>query len=269
PRPNRPRPRKANRPRWARPCGKTRAREGSRMGNVRVFQLARDLNLSSQEVIDRLKKLGMDLKTASSSVDEDTADKLKRALKIDAFTSRKKRIYGSDEDEAEREQQKEALAARIAAEQEARARAAAEAAAAAEARKANKGKKGVKLEKDAAAVRPPGVDEPPPALLHAPGAPRLAPKVATPPPPPPDEIEEEDTGEEAEVADVAPPAPPASVAHPAPAPAPVAAHPAPAPVRVAPPRPAGPVRPIAPPAPPPPPTSAPASAPAVSTAVAA
>jgi translation initiation factor IF-2 len=102
------------------------------MGNVRVFQLARDLNLSSQEVIDRLKKLGMDVKTASSSVDEDTADKLKRALKIDAFTSRKKRIYGSEEDEAEREQQKEALAARIAAEQEARARAAAEAAAAAE-----------------------------------------------------------------------------------------------------------------------------------------
>ena len=49
------------------------------MGNVRVFQLARDLNLSSQEVIDRLKKLGMDAKTASSSVDEDTADKLKRS----------------------------------------------------------------------------------------------------------------------------------------------------------------------------------------------
>ena len=39
------------------------------MGNVRVFQLARDLNLQSQEVIDRLKKLGVDVKTASSSVD--------------------------------------------------------------------------------------------------------------------------------------------------------------------------------------------------------
>ena len=159
------------------------------MGNVRVFQLARDLNLSSQEVIDRLKKLGMDVKTASSSVDEDTADKLKRALKIDAFTSRKKRIYGSEEDEAEREQEKEALAARIAAEQEARARAAAEAVAAAEARKANKGKKGVKPEKEAAAVKAPAADEPPPALLHAPGAPRLAPKVAMPPPPPAEDTE--------------------------------------------------------------------------------
>ena len=84
------------------------------MGNVRVFQLARDLNLSSQEVIDRLKKLGADAKTASSSVDEDTADKLKRAIKIDNLTARKKRIYGSEEDEAERELQEAAQAAKVA-----------------------------------------------------------------------------------------------------------------------------------------------------------
>jgi translation initiation factor IF-2 len=92
------------------------------------------LNLPSQEVIDRLKRLGMDVKTASSSVDEDMADKLKRALKIDQLTARKRRIYGSEEDEAEREQQEQALAAKIAAEREARdaaAAAAAEAAAAA------------------------------------------------------------------------------------------------------------------------------------------
>jgi len=218
------------------------------MGNVRVFQLARDLNLSSQEVIDRIKKLGAaDAKTASSSVDEDTADKLKRALKIDAFTSRKKRIYGSEEDEAERELQKEALAARIAAEQAERARAAAEATAAAEARKANKGKKGAKGEKEAA-VKPVGVEEPPPALLHAPGAPRLAPKVATPPPPPADV--EEDTGEEVDEVESVTPAPPPPVVHAAPVspPAPAAAA-APAPVRPMPPRAVGPLRPIAPPAP--------------------
>src|SRR5918994_5504964 len=109
--------------------------EGNRMVNVRVFQLARELNLSSQDVIERLKKLGMDVKTASSSIDEDTADKLKRALKIDALTARKKRVYGSDEDEAERELQEQAQAARVAAEKEERERAAAEAAAAAEARR--------------------------------------------------------------------------------------------------------------------------------------
>ena len=54
------------------------------MANVRVFSLARDLNLTSQEVTERLKQLGVEVKTASSSVDEDTADKLKRAVKIDA-----------------------------------------------------------------------------------------------------------------------------------------------------------------------------------------
>jgi translation initiation factor IF-2 len=236
------------------------------MGNVRVFQLARDLNLSSQEVIDRLKKLGMDVKTASSSVDEDTADKLKRALKIDAFTARKKRIYGSEEDEAERELQKEALAARIAAEQEERARAAAEAAAAAEARKANKGKKGAKPEKEAAVAKPAVEEEP--ALLHAPGAPRLAPKVATPAPLPIDETEEE-AGEEAEVVEAVPPAAPTPMAHPAPAAAaaPAMAHPAPAAVRL-PPRPVGPVRPIAPPAPVVTPTPAPVAAPAPALAAA-
>ena len=47
--------RRRNRPRRAWPTGRKGER---RMGNVRVFQLARDLNLSSQEVIDRLKKLG-------------------------------------------------------------------------------------------------------------------------------------------------------------------------------------------------------------------
>ena len=150
------------------------------MLNVRVFQLARDLDLSSQEVIDRLKKLGVDVKTASSSIDEDTADKLKRALKIDALTARKRRIYGSEEDEAERELQEQAQAAKVAAEREARERAAAEAAAAAEVRKAKKGR-GTRAEKEAEAAKAalkPAVEEP-----HAPGAPRLAPKVATPPPP--------------------------------------------------------------------------------------
>jgi translation initiation factor IF-2 len=242
------------------------------MGNVRVFQLARDLNLSSQEVIERLKKLGVDVKTASSSIDEDTADKLKRALKIDALTSRKKRIYGSEEDEAEREAQQQALEARIAAERAARDEAAAAAAAAAVARKSRP--KGAKVE-PAVAKTAVAVDEPPPALLHAPGAPRLAPKVAHVPVPV--EPEEEQLAEETfvEEAPVAPPAPapaaaPAPVAAPAPpvaaAPIPPAPAPAPAPPPVlratpVPPRVTGPVRPIAPPAPPAPPPPPPAPAP--------
>jgi len=228
------------------------------MGNVRVFNLARDLNLSSQEVIERLRKLGVEVKTASSSIDEDTADKLKRALKIDALTARKKRVYGSEEEEAERETQEREIAERITAEREAREKAAAEAKRAVEARKAAKahgGKSEKEVDKTAAKVV---ADEPPPALQHAPGAPRLAPKVVAPPPLPvseePQEQEEEPIAEEDEVE--APEAAPTAVEAPAepaaaegapPAPAPP---PAPAAVRVAPPRVTGPVRPIAPPAPP-------------------
>src|SRR5215468_338196 len=173
------------------------------MGNVRVFNLARDLGLQSQDVIDRLKKLGIDVKTASSSVDEDTADKLKRALKIDALTTRKKRIYGSEEDEAEREEQERAQKAKIEAERAERERAAIEARAAAEVRKKGKG---AKVEKEPA-VKTVVAEEPPPALSHAPGAPRLAPKVATPPSlPAVDEFEAEEEVEEPGEAPVSAPA---------------------------------------------------------------
>ena len=110
------------------------------MHNIRVFQLARDLGLSSQDVIDRLKRLGVEARTASSSIDEDTADKLKRALKIDQLTATKRRVYGSEEDESEREAQERQMQERIAAERAAREHAAEEARQAAEARKKGKGK---------------------------------------------------------------------------------------------------------------------------------
>jgi translation initiation factor IF-2 len=234
------------------------------MTNVRVFQLARDLNLSSQEVIDRLRKLGVEVKTASSSVDEDTADKLKRAFKIDALTTRKRRIYGSEEDEAERELQEQAAAARIAAEKEERERAAAEAAAAAEARKARKARPAApRVEKEPESAKPaakPAAEETPAALIHPPGAPRLAPKVTAPPPPP---VDEEDYEEDEEVDDlpeeesVASTPPAAAPAAPAPGQSAPASAAAPVLARPAPPRVTGPVRPIAPPPPPPPPVVAP------------
>jgi translation initiation factor IF-2 len=242
------------------------------MTNVRVFQLARDLNLSSQEVIDRLRKLGVEVKTASSSVDEDTADKLKRAFKIDALTTRKRRIYGSEEDEAERELQEQATAARIAAEKEERERAAAEAAAAAEARKAKKPRPAAKAEKEPEpavvakpAPKPPAADEAA-ALIHPPGAPRLAPKVAAPPPLPVEEEtyeEEEAEVDEETTVEEAPMAPPAGA--PAPAGHAPAPHAAPVIARPAPPRVTGPVRPIAPPPPPPPPPPVVAAPPVVAT----
>src|SRR5262245_701786 len=194
------------------------------MHSVRVFQLARDLGASSSDVIDRLKKLGVEVKTASSSIDEDTADKLKRAFKIDQLTAKKKRIYGSDEDEAEREQEKEALAARIAAEREAREEAAAAAKAAQEARKSRP--KLTKAEKEAQAREAAVVEGPPPALLQAPGAPRLGKRVPLPPVPSEEEQPEEEESEQPEVEEVeaapAPPPAPSVARPPAPPPAPVA-----------------------------------------------
>src|SRR4030095_1935373 len=113
--------RKARPPSRPLPRRRVDPRRVGRMANVRVFGLARDLKLSSQEVIDRLKKLGVEVKTASSSVDEDTADKLRRILKIDALTAKKKRVYGSDEDESERDRQEREQAERVARERAARA----------------------------------------------------------------------------------------------------------------------------------------------------
>jgi translation initiation factor IF-2 len=245
------------------------------MVNVRVFQLARDLNLSSQEVIDRLKKLGVDVKTASSSVDEDTADKLKRALKIDALAARKRRIYGSDEDEAERELEEQERENRIAAERAERERAAEEARLAAEARKVAKlrGPKTAKEEEAEKKAAKPATEEPPPALLHAPGAPRLAPKVAHAPAPVAVEEEPEAETEEPEPEPASAPVAPAA----APAAPAASAAPPPAPMRTTIPAPrlTGPVRPIAPAAPPapapPPPVAvppAPASAPSAGVAAA-
>jgi translation initiation factor IF-2 len=222
------------------------------MANVRVFSLARDLNLSSREVIERLLKLGVEVKTASSSVDEDTADKLRRALKIDALTRKRKRVYGSEDDEDDRDRLALEQAEKIAAERAAREKAAQEAKAAAEARKAGRGRKRT-TKKGAAA------EEPAPALAHAAGAPRLAPKSATPPRPV--VVEEEEVAavetpvtvpEEEAPAAAAPAEPPTP---PPPRPGPPAAPPEPGIVRktVTAPRLGGPVRPIAPVPPPPPP----------------
>jgi len=238
------------------------------MGNVRVFQLARELELSSHEVIERLKRLGVEVRTASSSVDEDTSDKLKRALKIDALTARKKRIYGSEEEESERESTVQKLAERIAEERAAREQAAAAAKEAAEARKARKGKgRGSKGTREAEKAAQ-GPEEPPPALDHPPGAPRLAPRLATPPPADP---AAEDPAAVEEIPSETPAPPETSQPAPPPAPAQAAAAPGAPPVRQTR-RLTGPVRPIAPvavaaesapaeppPAPAPPPPAAPAA----------
>jgi translation initiation factor IF-2 len=138
------------------------------MAKVRVFQLARELSIESHDIIARLKDLGVAVKTASSSVDEDTADKLKRAVKIDALENRKKRIYGSEDDDAERDAEAKAVADRIAEERAAREKAADEARQAAASRKARRARAAAR----AAGEKGEG-DEASPALAHPAGRPRL------------------------------------------------------------------------------------------------
>ncbi|MFV9673517.1 MAG: translation initiation factor IF-2 N-terminal domain-containing protein, partial [Acidimicrobiia bacterium] len=42
------------------------------MAKQRVYELARDLGLESKDVLERAQKLGLEVKTASSGLDEDS-----------------------------------------------------------------------------------------------------------------------------------------------------------------------------------------------------
>ena len=86
------------------------------MPKPRVYELARELGLSSQEIIEKLKAMGIEAKAPSSSVDEDQAVKFKRHVRLESQSSKKNRVYGSEEDEGERDALEKEREARIAAE---------------------------------------------------------------------------------------------------------------------------------------------------------
>ena len=70
------------------------------MDKVRVYELARDLEITSPEAIVLLKdKLRIRVKSASSTIEEDTAIKLKRLLRLDAIGSKSAPIDKSQEPE--------------------------------------------------------------------------------------------------------------------------------------------------------------------------
>ena len=183
------------------------------MPKPRVYELARELGLSSQEIIEKLKAMGIEAKAPSSSVDEDQATKFKRHVRLESQSSKRSRVYGSDEDEGERDALEKEREAKVAAERAEREQAARDAEKERAARKA-----GVKTKPAAA---------PAPAAPAVRLAPRVAAKPAEPAPePPPAEIP----------APKAPAAAAASTPSPAPQPAPSREEPAPprAPIAVAP-----------------------------------
>jgi translation initiation factor IF-2 len=132
------------------------------MPKPRVYELARELGLSSQEIIEKLKAMGIEAKAPSSSVDEDQAVKFKRHVRLESQGSKKSRVYGSEEDEGERDTLEREREAKVAAERAARELAAKEA------------------EKERAA-RKAGIKPKPAAPAPAAPAVRLAPRVAVKP----------------------------------------------------------------------------------------
>ncbi|HRB11842.1 MAG TPA: translation initiation factor IF-2 N-terminal domain-containing protein, partial [Vicinamibacteria bacterium] len=145
------------------------------MPKPRVYELARELGLSSQEIIEKLKAMGIEAKAPSSSVDEDQATKFKRHVRLESQSSKKNRVYGSEEDEGERDALEKERAAKVAAERAERERAAKEAEAERAARKA-----GARPKAAAAAAAPaPAVRLAPRVAVKSEPAPEPAP-VETP-----------------------------------------------------------------------------------------
>ena len=64
---------------------------------MRVYELARDLGVDSKEVLERAHELGLDVKTASSGIDAESAELLRlafapeeparRTVEVEAFCS--------------------------------------------------------------------------------------------------------------------------------------------------------------------------------------
>jgi translation initiation factor IF-2 len=160
------------------------------MPKPRVYELARELGLSSQEIIEKLKAMGIEAKAPSSSVDEDQAVKFKRHVRLESQGSKKNRVYGSEEDEGERDTLEREREAKVAAERAARELAAKEA------------------EKERAA-RKAGIKPKPAAPAPAAPAVRLAPRVAVKPAEPVSEAPAPEKGPEAppEASSVQTPAP--------------------------------------------------------------
>lgn len=57
------------------------------VANVRVYDLAKELNMSNHDVISALAKLGIEVKSHSSSLDEETASRVKETLRKNGGTA--------------------------------------------------------------------------------------------------------------------------------------------------------------------------------------
>ena len=66
------------------------------MGKVKIHEIAKELDLTSKEIIEKAKKLGIEVKNHMSSVEEEYAKKIKESLKT------KKKVENKKEDKQEK-----------------------------------------------------------------------------------------------------------------------------------------------------------------------
>lgn len=67
------------------------------MSRVRIYELAKEAGMSSKALADKLIELGYDIKSHSSSVDDDTADKIRKEVFKDASTELVEKRISSDQ----------------------------------------------------------------------------------------------------------------------------------------------------------------------------
>ncbi|MCI9000802.1 MAG: translation initiation factor IF-2 [Clostridia bacterium] len=72
------------------------------MGKVKIHEIAKELDLTSKEIIEKAKKLGIEVKNHMSSVEEEYAKKIKESLKT------KKKVENKKEDKQEKKAKPEA-----------------------------------------------------------------------------------------------------------------------------------------------------------------
>ncbi|MBI4734356.1 MAG: translation initiation factor IF-2 N-terminal domain-containing protein, partial [Rubrobacteridae bacterium] len=65
---------------------------------MRVYELAKQLGITSAELIDRLKKIGIEVKSHSSSIDKDVADKLNAAQNAGSSTKTEQKAKPNTEE---------------------------------------------------------------------------------------------------------------------------------------------------------------------------
>lgn len=72
------------------------------LGKVKIHEIAKELDLTSKEIIEKAKKLGIEVKNHMSSVEEEYAKKIKESLKT------KKKVENKKEDKQEKKAKPEA-----------------------------------------------------------------------------------------------------------------------------------------------------------------